>query len=50
VERSDVGQQKLERLAMLNRQARRSGLDGSEREEQRELQRIFASETEVTRS
>lgn len=50
VERSDAGQDKLQRLAALNRKARRTGLREDEEREQRQLQAIFATDTEVTQA
>jgi len=44
IERSEEGQQKLQRLALLNRKARRQGLDDHETEERQRLQAIFGSD------
>jgi len=46
IERSDEGQKKLQRLALLNRKARRQGLDESETEERQNLRAIFGSDSD----
>lgn len=46
IERSDEGKQKLQRLALLNRKARRQGLDDLEAEERQQLQTIFGDDAD----